>query len=142
MDKLDFRTRIDLSNLLDVRAEGKDVFALAEKLGFGNLRNVLDGMETSPTRFLLDYYEASDGTVAQLKESLRNIHRGDAVSVLEKNTKGRSHAQIFIFLYLISVLIIKELLFYNKTHNNIVLLMVILVLEIFLLKTHTLMEMN
>ena len=92
VDKLDFRTRIDLSNLLDVRAEGKDVFALAEKLGFGNLRNVLDGMETSPTRFLLDYYEASDGTVAQLKESLRNIHRGDAVSVLEKNTKGRSHA--------------------------------------------------
>ncbi|XP_041362807.1 nuclear factor NF-kappa-B p105 subunit-like [Gigantopelta aegis] len=63
LEKMDFLSRIELSGLLDARHEGKDVFTLAEKLGFTNLQNTLQGMDTSPTRFLFDYYEANDGTV-------------------------------------------------------------------------------
>ena len=58
LDKLDYPTRLVLSELLDPCKQGQDWLALAEKLG---LRSLVDGQlgENSPTRLLLTYFEVN-----------------------------------------------------------------------------------
>nr|KAG5707696.1 hypothetical protein BaRGS_003271 [Batillaria attramentaria] len=63
MDQLSYESRVELSVLLDPVHTGKDIFALADRLGYNNLVTALGVMGcsgTSPTRFLLDYHELID----------------------------------------------------------------------------------
>ncbi|XP_046550036.1 nuclear factor NF-kappa-B p105 subunit-like isoform X1 [Haliotis rubra] len=85
LEKLDFLTRIELAKLLDPMQPGRDVFSLAERLDYFNLHHALEAMkeQSSPTRFLLDYYEASDGTVTKLRSSLQVMDRQDAVMIID-----------------------------------------------------------
>ncbi|XP_071105685.1 nuclear factor NF-kappa-B p105 subunit-like [Haliotis cracherodii] len=85
LEKLDFLTRIELAKLLDPMQPGRDVFSLAERLDYFNLHNALEAMkeQSSPTRFLLDYFEASDGTVTKLRSSLQVMDRQDAVTIID-----------------------------------------------------------
>ena len=59
-EKFSEEMRVELSKLLDPVQAGKDVFALANRLGYDNLISALEVMGcsgSSPTNFLLDYHE-------------------------------------------------------------------------------------
>ncbi|KAK7498584.1 hypothetical protein BaRGS_00010244 [Batillaria attramentaria] len=91
MDQLSYESRVELSVLLDPVHTGKDIFALADRLGYNNLVTALGVMGcsgTSPTRFLLDYHETADGTVGKLRECLRLMGRDDAVQLIDRAAKS------------------------------------------------------
>jgi len=61
-DKLSVDMQQELCKLLDPMHAGKDVYALAEKLGYNQIVDGLEAVEltgTSPTQFLLNYHEVS-----------------------------------------------------------------------------------
>lgn len=61
-EKLSEEMRMELSKLLDPVNTGKDVFALASRLGYDSLVSALEVMGcsgSSPTHFLLDYNEVN-----------------------------------------------------------------------------------
>ncbi|KAH9508414.1 Nuclear factor NF-kappa-B p105 subunit [Bulinus truncatus] len=82
---IDSKVRVQLSRLLDPPLLDKDVVALAKKLGFSNIIVRLESMRSSadsPTTFLLDYFEAVDGDLKKLKDSLLAIDRASFSSSL------------------------------------------------------------
>jgi hypothetical protein len=80
---LDFRPRISLALILDPQNHGCDWKALAKCLSLSHLEGGLESM-TSPTKELLNMYEACDGTIANLRKALLDINRSDAVGVIDR----------------------------------------------------------
>ncbi|CAG5129173.1 unnamed protein product, partial [Candidula unifasciata] len=79
------KTRIELSRLLDPALPGKDVLALAEKLGYSDLAGTLDTIrsgDTSPTTFLLEYFETDEGSISKLRDALLAIGRRDLAAMI------------------------------------------------------------
>ncbi|KAK7004971.1 nuclear factor NF-kappa-B p100 subunit [Biomphalaria glabrata] len=79
------KTRLELSRLLDPPQFEKDVVALANHLGFSNMTARLESLRDSgdsPTTFLLDYFEACNGDLQKLQESLLAIGREDVANLL------------------------------------------------------------
>nr|UZH84476.1 P105 [Sinohyriopsis cumingii] len=85
LDKVDYIKRINLSRLLDQSRPGADWLALSDKLGLRYLVEKLASQhgQHSPTRVLLNYYEEMGGTVSGLLNALQDLHREDAIEILQ-----------------------------------------------------------
>lgn len=83
LGNLDFRPRISLALLLDPTSVDKDWKALAQRLNLSHLIGGLQSM-TSPTKELLNLYEAFDGSIAELRQALLDISRNDAVNIIDR----------------------------------------------------------
>ncbi|NP_001158473.1 nuclear factor kappa-B [Saccoglossus kowalevskii] len=84
MIKLDPIVRNSLLKLLDVpRDNCCDWRSVAEELCLGNMINAFK-LSSSPTKILLDNFEAIGGTIEQLQQALYVLNRKDALKVLEE----------------------------------------------------------
>ncbi|KAL4240500.1 Nuclear factor NF-kappa-B p105 subunit [Mactra antiquata] len=83
MDKVDYPTRVMLSQLLDKKQTGSDCYTLADRLGLKHLNMEGVSASASPTRFLLTLFEENGGTVSKLTQVLSELNREDCVSLLK-----------------------------------------------------------
>ncbi|XP_064604065.1 nuclear factor NF-kappa-B p105 subunit-like [Liolophura sinensis] len=79
---LDHVHRLRLSRLLDPISDGRDWLMLADKLGLNSLRGHFEAA-TSPTKALVDYLELCNGTFDNLRQTLLEMNRTDAVMILD-----------------------------------------------------------
>ncbi|XP_070544392.1 nuclear factor NF-kappa-B p105 subunit-like [Ptychodera flava] len=82
ISKLDAGVYQKLAKLLDPEEHYRDWISLADRLGLGSMINVFK-LTKSPTKTVLDNYDAIGGTIEELMKVLQGLKRMDALKVIE-----------------------------------------------------------